>query len=253
MFNIEFLKEVREYEMDLVKVVLPKPARILEIGAGTGQQAQILAAYGHDVVALDLAGSNYLESRIFPVVDYDGRHIPFPDASFDIVFSSNVLEHVADLGVLLAECNRVLRPGGIHIHAMPTPAWRFWTTVSGICDLPQTLLVSLKACIPQSITYRELYRFFSYPIRALLISWDRIMPKPHGCHGSALSELLSFRAKAWRKRLLRNQVVTVSEYSMGLFYTGHMLFGSKLSLGRREKLAKILGSSCRLYVGRSLS
>ena len=34
---------------------------------------------------------------------------------------------------------------------------------------------------------------------------------------------------------------------MGLFYTGHMTFGSGLPLARREKLAKVLGSACHLY------
>jgi SAM-dependent methyltransferase len=250
VFNLEYLQEIREYELALVRTFLPKSARILEIGAGTGQQAQLLASYGYDVVALDMADSNYAGSRIFPVADYDGKNIPFPDANFDVVFSSNVLEHIDDLGPLLRECNRVLKPDGIHVHAMPTPAWRFWTNMTGICDLPQTLFASLRDCIPRSMTYRDLRRLVFFPIRALLIVWDRIVPKPHGSHGSAFSELISFRSDAWRKRLSRHEVITVEEYSMGLFYTGNMLLGPNLSLAQRENLAKILGPACRLFLCR---
>jgi hypothetical protein len=34
---------------------------------------------------------------------------------------------------------------------------------------------------------------------------------------------------------------------MGLFYTGHMTLGPGLSLARRERLAKVLGSACHLF------
>lgn len=49
---------------------------------------------GFDVHAADLGHSNYKKDRIFPVPDYDGHHIPFADSTFDIVFSSNVMEHI---------------------------------------------------------------------------------------------------------------------------------------------------------------
>lgn len=44
---------------------------------------------------------------------------PFPDATFDMVVSNQVGEHVADLTTFCAEHARVLRPGGIGIHAFP--------------------------------------------------------------------------------------------------------------------------------------
>ena len=74
--------------------------------------------------------SNYAQARVFPIIDYDGRHIPFDDASFDIVFSSNVMEHICDLHQTNREIQRVLRPDGYCVHVMPTHIWRFWTTLS---------------------------------------------------------------------------------------------------------------------------
>lgn len=50
---------------------------------------------------------------------YDGVHLPFSDASMDMVVSHEVFEHIADVLAVLAEIARVLRPGGkvyIYIH-----------------------------------------------------------------------------------------------------------------------------------------
>ena len=46
------------------------------------------------------------------------------------MFSSNVLEHVRELDQLEVEIKRVLRPGGLCVHVLPTHVWRFWTTLS---------------------------------------------------------------------------------------------------------------------------
>jgi len=101
---------------------------LLEIGAGTGWQSKALSDAGYRVDAIDLPAasdiSNHARNREWPIRDYDGAHIPYPDNSFDIVYSSNVLEHVVDLDTLTAEMRRVLRPGGIALHLLPNSKWR---------------------------------------------------------------------------------------------------------------------------------
>src|SRR5262245_16041901 len=126
MFNLAHLRTIRLAEIDDVVRCLPPDARILEIGAGTGEQAAELARRGFEVVAIDMAASNYSTSRVFEVLNYNGVDLPFPDQSFDIVYSSNVLEHVIELDHLEWEIRRVLRDGGRCIHLVPTPAWRIW-------------------------------------------------------------------------------------------------------------------------------
>lgn len=56
------------------------------------------------------------------IVAFDGIHIPFPDASFDCVMCTEVLEHVRDPDALIAEMFRVLRPAGSLLVTVPFSA-----------------------------------------------------------------------------------------------------------------------------------
>lgn len=56
------------------------------------------------------------------ILPFDGRNIPFPDASFDQVLCTEVLEHAEDPAALVAEMRRVLRPGGVLIATVPFSA-----------------------------------------------------------------------------------------------------------------------------------
>ncbi|MCS6854255.1 MAG: class I SAM-dependent methyltransferase [Elioraea sp.] len=217
-----------------MSALLPPGGRVLELGAGTGEQAQWLARQGFDVVAVDLPSSEYAAHRVFPVVDYDGRNIPLPSSSVDCVFSSNVLEHVRDLDVLFAECRRVLRPQGWMVHIVPTAAWRFWTLIGGFADLP--------AGVAQAVQSGR------GPLALARAVAARVLPVRHGERGNAFTELATFRMAQWRKVFLRAGWRIAQARPMGLFYSGWMALGPRLSLTRREKLARVLGSACAVFV-----
>ena len=53
------------------------------------------------------------------VLDLSNNKIPYEDNKFDVVFSDNVIEHIADPAVVFNEINRVLKPGGILITKTP--------------------------------------------------------------------------------------------------------------------------------------
>ena len=89
-----------------------------------------MAKSGCVVTSIDLAARQRSDRQYFPVIDYDGEQLPFSENSFDVVYSSNVLEHVERLEVTLAEIQRVLRKHGIAIHVLPTPTWRIWTSLT---------------------------------------------------------------------------------------------------------------------------
>jgi malonyl-CoA O-methyltransferase len=97
------------------------PKSILDLGAGTGHGSRALKRRYPDalVVAVDIA-SGMLEHarrqsrwlRHFERVRADAYRLPFRDGSFDLIFSSLMLQWCDDLDAVFAELLRVLRPDG---------------------------------------------------------------------------------------------------------------------------------------------
>lgn len=92
-------------------------ARVLEIGAGTGQDSACFQREGFAVVAADLSPAMVEHCRAKGIEAHvmDFLHLNFPAGSFDAVFAMNCLLHVpnADLPSVLAAVRAVLRPGGL--------------------------------------------------------------------------------------------------------------------------------------------
>jgi len=94
--------------------------RVLEVGCGAGVDLARFARGGAIVTGVDLAPSaielaraNFDQQGLrgeFQVAD--GEHLPFADESFDAVFAHGVVQYTADPRRLVAECRRVLKPGG---------------------------------------------------------------------------------------------------------------------------------------------
>jgi 2-polyprenyl-6-hydroxyphenyl methylase/3-demethylubiquinone-9 3-methyltransferase len=91
--------------------------RVLDVGCGEGLLAAELAGIGADVVGIDVAEEPLKRARArdpeldLRLVDGEGPW-DLPDASFDVVWAGEVIEHVADTAAWLSEARRVLRSGG---------------------------------------------------------------------------------------------------------------------------------------------
>lgn len=92
---------------------LPKDLRILEVGCNTGQQLEALRIQGFKNVTgieLQLYAARYAKDRVhdISVLQGSGFEIPFKTNSFDLVFTSGVLIHVApnDLPIIMSEMYR---------------------------------------------------------------------------------------------------------------------------------------------------
>lgn len=118
--------------VERVRAAWPPPARLLELGAGTGGLCTALALAGYDVAAVEPdkrgVAASRLRARRYPdarirVEEGIAEALPFDDASFDVVLSTQVLEHVPDVAAAARECLRVLAPGGLTIHFMPNYAF----------------------------------------------------------------------------------------------------------------------------------
>ena len=100
-----------------------KNIRILDLGAGYGGAARYLAGtFGWHVVALNLSEKENERNRsmnkeqkldhLIEVVDASFEKIPYPDESFDVVWSQDAILHSGEREKVLTEVARVLKPGG---------------------------------------------------------------------------------------------------------------------------------------------
>ena len=93
------------------------PPRVLDVGCGEGHFAAELARSGFVVVAVDVAAEPLRRARArhpaldLRIVPAEGAW-PLPDASFDVVWAGETIEHVIDTAGWLSQVRRVLRPGG---------------------------------------------------------------------------------------------------------------------------------------------
>ena len=95
--------------------------KVLEIGLGQGAESEQLIRRGARWSGLDLTAESVarvsarLSIRDLPHDDLkqgSALAIPYPDDSFDMVFSHGVLHHIPDIATAQAEIKRVLKPGG---------------------------------------------------------------------------------------------------------------------------------------------
>jgi ubiquinone/menaquinone biosynthesis C-methylase UbiE len=103
---------------------------VLDVGCNTGYGTVRLVGAARSITGVDVspaaieaartrAGAESIEFRVV-----DGKGLPFPDASFDLVTSFQVFEHVVDTDSYLSEIKRVLRPGGRALFTTPNAAIR---------------------------------------------------------------------------------------------------------------------------------
>lgn len=247
MFSITFLNAIREYEIGKVLEHFPPGATVLEIGGGTGWQAKRLADRGFAVTSIDVPSSNYRDAQVFPVQIYDGKTFPFEESTFDLVFSSNVLEHITDLDQLHRESRRVLKADGYCVHVMPTAVWRFWTSIAHYVEMMQRLGALLPALLPDAFCVHEVLR----PLRVMKAGGQILrqyaVPPRHGEKGNVISELWTFSTRQWARHFQAHGFDIIAHEPLGLFYTGHMVFGNRWARTSREQVATILGSACVLF------
>src|SRR5688572_17592225 len=95
-------------------------ARLLEVGCGMGTDLLQFARGGAICTGADLTSRSIeISRRHFKLYDIpgdflitDGERLPFPDESFEVVYSNGVLHHTPDTAGAVREIHRVLRPGG---------------------------------------------------------------------------------------------------------------------------------------------
>lgn len=99
---------------------------ILELGCGNGDEVYMLRNKGYDTYGADIQFKKgqhvdmLIKQKYICKINNTKYHIPFPDESFDIVFSKQVFEHVHNYEETLQELRRVMKPGAIGVHRFPS-------------------------------------------------------------------------------------------------------------------------------------
>ncbi|HKU61074.1 MAG TPA: bifunctional 2-polyprenyl-6-hydroxyphenol methylase/3-demethylubiquinol 3-O-methyltransferase UbiG [Gemmatimonadales bacterium] len=115
-----YMRRVLVEELGLV----PAGLRVLDVGCGGGLLAEEFARLGCGVTGVDPSAESLARARMHAAgqglaIGYQcavGEALPFEEASFDVVYCCDVLEHGDDLPRVIAETARVLRPGGTYLY-----------------------------------------------------------------------------------------------------------------------------------------
>ena len=103
----------------------PASAAILDVGCGNGLFWRALFG-GRPVIGVDFSLRMCVLARAKGLLAYhaDATALPFADGQFDLIYSAEMLQHIADLQTVVSELARVCRPGGrIVVSTLNRPSW----------------------------------------------------------------------------------------------------------------------------------
>lgn len=221
----------RRYQEFLTFVELfpeDKPDKILELGCGIGYYSAFLSTLANQVVSTDLEHQdttthslglqitrNFLKQlNISNVIVQaaSAEQLPFDDNSFDMIFSSHVLEHVPDRERAIREINRVLKPGGIHFCLVPTTADRLYAfPLHYIYLLKRTLYHGLikpflrYQAVTTAVPAEGHKKAVDIPVSAFKTYLkDFPFPPPHGAFPHYIREVQGWTLFAWKRLLTQH-------------------------------------------------
>jgi SAM-dependent methyltransferase len=200
--NWHHFLRLRDLRQIIGEELFARSSRVLELGAGDGVQTVALRELFDEVTPTDPDPFGNVDGMIVA----DAANLPFEDNSFDLIFSSNVLEHVENLDEAFTEMKRVMVPSGVMIHSMPTGTWKvaqlvgrpfasaikiFRRLVPGISANPGRVKLGGSFDSHSSVESNR-----SLPQRIIGL----VIPTVHGVSGNHISEFNRFRPRWWKKQ-----------------------------------------------------
>ncbi|MDE0146826.1 MAG: methyltransferase domain-containing protein [Rhodospirillaceae bacterium] len=198
---------VRLAEIEIILSILGdrKFKCALEIGAGDGLQSEKLALRCGQMICSDIDRRRWdkrqersIPSNISHVLLNATDLSSFPDDSFDLVYSSNVLEHVKEIDLCLGEIHRVMKPTGVGVHSMPSRHWKFFNSLFRLSRLR--------------------------------------LPKVHGVERTNFGEFVEFGLTRWLERLERSGFEIEEILGMPFYHGDQGRCSSVIVAGNRLRL-----------------
>ncbi|KKQ49374.1 MAG: Generic methyltransferase [candidate division TM6 bacterium GW2011_GWF2_38_10] len=105
----------------------PATSKILNIGAGTGDDLEAITPFGAvHVIDINQDALNLIPAKRVAEKKYDDAcAMSYPDNCFDIALAFDVLEHIPHDHKAMSEVLRVIKPGGFFIYTVPAHQWLF--------------------------------------------------------------------------------------------------------------------------------
>jgi ubiquinone/menaquinone biosynthesis C-methylase UbiE len=210
--EVEMRQEgIRVIEWQAIAEFIPDRCSFLDVGCGTGYAMQrAMLEKQCEVVGIDPdpgahgVGRFETERVTAPLTIQQGcsEQLPYEDNSFDLVYSSHVLEHVSDEVKSLQEMKRVLKPDGTLIIGVPT------SEMAWIHFLSQALFTT-------HIKVYEFFRFLNRPGQwKRFVSVFRINSHSSPRASSVWYDIVHYRANRWKKSIEMEFVVKEMRYPL---------------------------------------
>lgn len=236
---------IRKFEIDKIFDGLHKDYfdRALELGCGSGEHSEYLAFYCKKLIAIeynkDRLTSAGNDKTTFMVADAQDLS-QFHDNEMDLIFSSNLIEHLSKVDRCLSECRRVVKQQGLIIHTVPNRTWKFfhlllyypfgvkvmfWRFVSPKKAQGLSEFIDTKVKLDSSL------RSLDYSLKKVL--W----PKTHGISKSHFTEFRNWAEKQWIEIFKRNSLDVVNIIRLPFYFGWGYNFRFILNLGNNLGLS----------------
>ncbi|MBN2452723.1 MAG: class I SAM-dependent methyltransferase [Candidatus Omnitrophica bacterium] len=229
----DFLIKKTLMELLLAHVDIKPEWTGLEIGCGSGFQSALMSGKVRKLVATDMpflnlathsmgisaAGSLLKKSGAENVklASCSGESLPFPDGTFDFVYSIAVLEHIDNKEKALKEMFRVLKPGGIVIFCVPT-------YIASLCAFPHLFLYMARRMA--DVAAAKLFRKSASgpgdngrPSGDILGSFRKShpsfpLPEPHGSYRNIFQEFNQQLPWNWMKLARKSGAASIDTFAL---------------------------------------
>jgi len=256
MQSADWTHYCRSLEIKCIKRIIEQQQvsnpKILEIGAGDGYMSKVLSEAGFSMTSTDPAPRKPL---MYNVQEMNTCDLKFDDSSYDIIVSSNVLEHIGDLPKAFSEMKRVLKSGGIMIHTVPTVYCNLATMIVQPIAYFRNIFLFLsgRAKIKVNKKRTKLVQFLIYIYKVafnILNPLRFIIAKGHGTSKNRFWALYVWRRAYWRRIFCGNGLEVGSIERVPYLYSMHKLFPFLMDERRRKIGSKF--NSVDIYLLRKL-
>ncbi|WP_179371823.1 class I SAM-dependent methyltransferase [Nitrosopumilus ureiphilus] len=240
---------IRNGELATALEMFPKKKNleVLEIGGRDGFQAELISKNGYNVTSIDIKP---LFPQFFPVQKGDINKLNFKENSFDIIFSSNMLQEIVSIKEAFNEMKRVLKKDGVIIHIVPSSWWSLITNFWHYCLIPKYLIKSKKfqsifnSDIKMENTNKNISK--EKEVNSAEKNLKRLFFHPLGANTSFIHEIIYFSNFYWKELFRHNGFEIICKKNCPFFYSGYAVFKFKF-LNFRKLFAKYF-PSCYCFV-----